>query len=128
MTVDSPVQESLASYRIVEVVYGEGESAVHALAGASPAIGAHERVALLARSGSGKRTPSRVLDLIDALQAEFAFSLVLATHDGEVASRLDRRLELEDGSVAGEQTQLSPLRRLRCWSWRARPGGRSYAR
>ena len=234
MTVDSPVQASLASCRNVEVVYGEGESAVHALAGVSLAIGAHERVALLGRSGSGKTTllhvlgglveptggevawrgrplssldraargavrahgiayvfqganllphftalenvafaahlaldgagpavasdallelvglhakadhlpaelsggeaqrvalaralaqrpelllcdeptghldsdtASRVLDLIDALQAEFAFALVLATHDGEVASRLDRRLELEDGSVAAEQTQ-----------------------
>ena len=234
MTVDSPVQASLASCRNVEVVYGEGESAVHALAGVSLAIGAHERVALLGRSGSGKTTllhvlgglveptggevawrgrplssldraargavrahgiayvfqganllphftalenvafaahlaldgagpavasdallelvglqakadhlpaelsggeaqrvalaralaqrpelllcdeptgqldsatGARVLDLIDALQAEFAFALVLATHDGEVASRLDRRLELEDGSVAAEQTQ-----------------------
>src|SRR5947207_6813061 len=234
MTVDSPVQASLASCRNVEVVYGEGESAVHAVAGVSLAIGAGERVALLGRSGSGKTTllhvlgglveptagvvawrgrplssldraargavranaiayvfqganllpyftalenvafaahlapngagpavasdallelvglqakadhlpaelsggeaqrvalaralaqrpelllcdeptghldsdtASRVLDLIDALQAEFAFALVLATHDGEVASRLDRRLELEDGSVAAEQTQ-----------------------
>jgi len=46
-----------------------------------------------------------VLDLIDALQAEFAFALVLATHDGEVAARLDRRLELEDGSVTREQSR-----------------------
>jgi predicted ABC-type transport system involved in lysophospholipase L1 biosynthesis ATPase subunit len=50
-------------------------------------------------------TAGRVLDLIDALQAEFGFALVLATHDADVAARLDRRLELEDGSVAAEQPQ-----------------------
>ena len=234
MTVDSLVQASLASCRGVAVVYGEGEAAVHALAGVSLAIGHGERVALLGRSGSGKTTllhvlgglvePSagevawrgrplssldraargavrahgiayvfqganllpyfnasenvafaahlapdgarpelepeallelvglsakadhlpaelsggeaqrvalaralaqrpelllcdeptghldsdtagRVLDLIDALQAEFGFALVVATHDVEVAERLDRRLELEDGVVAGEQSR-----------------------
>jgi predicted ABC-type transport system involved in lysophospholipase L1 biosynthesis ATPase subunit len=234
MTVACPAQASLASCRDVEVVYGEGDAAVHALDGVSLAIGAGERVALRGRSGSGKTTllhvlgglveptagevawrgrplssldraargaarargiayvfqganllphftalenlvfaahlvpdgaapavasdallelvglrakadhlpaelsggeaqrvafaralaqrpelllcdePTghldsdtavRVLDLIDALQAEFGFALVLATHDGEVAARLDRRLELEDGSVAGERTQ-----------------------
>jgi predicted ABC-type transport system involved in lysophospholipase L1 biosynthesis ATPase subunit len=50
-------------------------------------------------------TAERVLDLIDALQAEFGFALVLATHDGEVAARLDRRVELEDGRVAEDQSQ-----------------------
>jgi predicted ABC-type transport system involved in lysophospholipase L1 biosynthesis ATPase subunit len=48
-------------------------------------------------------TTQRVLDLIDALQVEFGFALVLATHDAEVAARLDRRVELEDGRVVGEQ-------------------------
>jgi predicted ABC-type transport system involved in lysophospholipase L1 biosynthesis ATPase subunit len=46
-------------------------------------------------------TAQRVLDLIDAVQAEFGFALALATHDGEVAARIDRRVELEDGRVVG---------------------------
>jgi predicted ABC-type transport system involved in lysophospholipase L1 biosynthesis ATPase subunit len=50
-------------------------------------------------------TAQRVLDLIDALQAEFGSALVLATHDAEVAARFDRRVELEDGLVVGEQTR-----------------------
>ena len=50
-------------------------------------------------------TAQRVLDLIDALQAEFGFALVVATHDVDVAERLDRRLELEDGVVLGEQSR-----------------------
>jgi ABC-type lipoprotein export system ATPase subunit len=234
MTVDSLLQASLASCRDVDVVYGEGEAAVHALACVSLAIGASERVALLGRSGSGKTTllhvlgglvaptrgevtwrgralssldqaargavrahgiayvfqganllpqftalenvafaahlapdgtslaiasdtllelvglrakadhlpaelsggeaqrvalaralaqrpelllcdeptghldsdtADRVLDLIEALRAEFGFAVVLATHDVDVAARLDRRVELEDGSVTGEHSQ-----------------------
>jgi predicted ABC-type transport system involved in lysophospholipase L1 biosynthesis ATPase subunit len=50
-------------------------------------------------------TAGRVLDLIEALQIEFGFALVLATHDAEVAARLDRRVELEDGHMAGEQSR-----------------------
>ena len=50
-------------------------------------------------------TAGRVLDLIDALQAEFGFALVIATHDVDVAERLDRRLELEDGVVAGAKSR-----------------------
>jgi putative ABC transport system ATP-binding protein len=44
-------------------------------------------------------TGERVLDLIDALQAELGFVLVVATHDPDVAARYDRELELEDGVV-----------------------------
>jgi len=50
-------------------------------------------------------TAERVLDLIEALQAEFRFALVLATHDAEVAARLNRRVELEDGRVVGEDSR-----------------------
>jgi predicted ABC-type transport system involved in lysophospholipase L1 biosynthesis ATPase subunit len=50
-------------------------------------------------------TAQRVLDLIDALQAEFGFALVIATHDAEVAARLDRRVELDDGRVVAEHTR-----------------------
>src|SRR5213082_2129766 len=84
MTVDSPVQASLASCRNVEVVYGEGESAVHALAGVSLAIGAHERVALLGRSGSGKTTLLHVLGgLVEPTGGEVAWR-------GRPLSSLDR--------------------------------------
>jgi len=44
-------------------------------------------------------TADRVLDLIDALQAEYGFALVVATHDVDVAARLGRELELEDGRL-----------------------------
>jgi predicted ABC-type transport system involved in lysophospholipase L1 biosynthesis ATPase subunit len=49
-------------------------------------------------------TGARVLDLIDALQAEFAFALVLATHDADVAARTDRSVSLIDGRVVGEES------------------------
>jgi ABC-type lipoprotein export system ATPase subunit len=44
-------------------------------------------------------TGQRVLDLIDALQAELGFALVIATHDAEVAARMDRTISLHDGRV-----------------------------
>jgi putative ABC transport system ATP-binding protein len=47
-------------------------------------------------------TGTRVLDLLDALQREFGFALVTATHDEGVAGRLDRIVELEDGRIVGQ--------------------------
>jgi len=49
-------------------------------------------------------TSERVLDLIEALQGEFGFALVVATHDPDVAARLERALELEDGAIVREET------------------------
>jgi putative ABC transport system ATP-binding protein len=45
-------------------------------------------------------TGLRVLDLMDALQAEFGFALVVASHDSEVATRAERVLSLVDGRLA----------------------------
>lgn len=44
-------------------------------------------------------TAERVLDLLDALQREFGFAVLTATHDEDVAGRSDRVVELEDGRV-----------------------------
>ena len=44
-------------------------------------------------------TGERVLDLIQALQQEFGFALVLATHDPDVAARFGRAVELHDGRI-----------------------------
>ena len=52
-------------------------------------------------------TGERVLDLIDALQAEFGFALVVATHDPDVAARLGREVELHDGAIVREERSRS---------------------
>jgi putative ABC transport system ATP-binding protein len=49
-------------------------------------------------------TGERILDLIDALQDELGFAIVVATHDPEVAARFDREVELDDGIVVREGT------------------------
>jgi ABC-type lipoprotein export system ATPase subunit len=49
-------------------------------------------------------TGERVLDLIEALQREFGFALVVATHDADVAARLQRAVELEDGKIVREES------------------------
>jgi ABC-type lipoprotein export system ATPase subunit len=48
-------------------------------------------------------TGTRVLDLVDALQDEFGFALVLATHDADVAARAARTVTLVDGRVVDEE-------------------------
>ena len=48
-------------------------------------------------------TGERVLDLIDTLQKEFGFALVVATHAPDVAARYLRELELEDGTIVREE-------------------------
>jgi ABC-type lipoprotein export system ATPase subunit len=50
-------------------------------------------------------TAERVLDLIEALQREFSFALVTATHDAGVAARAERVVELVDGRVVGVPSQ-----------------------
>ena len=47
-------------------------------------------------------TGARILDLIDALQREFGFALVTATHDENVAARYGRVLELDEGRIVSE--------------------------
>ncbi len=48
-------------------------------------------------------TGERVLDLIEALQRELGFALVVATHHADVAARLRRTVELHDGRVLVEE-------------------------
>ena len=48
-------------------------------------------------------TSARVLDLIQALQREFPFALVLATHDADIAVRCSRLVRLADGGVAADE-------------------------
>ena len=50
-------------------------------------------------------TGARVLDLLETLQRQFGFGLVLATHDSGVASRLEREVELHDGQIAREPVE-----------------------
>jgi len=44
-------------------------------------------------------TGERVLELLQALQREFGFALVVATHDVDLAARLGRSVQLHDGRV-----------------------------
>ena len=61
MTASPEVSTALAACHDVELVYGDGDAEVTALAGVSIEIGYGERVGLLGRSGSGKTTLLHVL-------------------------------------------------------------------
>ncbi len=50
-------------------------------------------------------TSDRVLHLIEGLQRELEFALVVATHDAGVAAHLERAVELEDGMVVGMEAR-----------------------
>jgi predicted ABC-type transport system involved in lysophospholipase L1 biosynthesis ATPase subunit len=48
-------------------------------------------------------TGERTLDLIEALQREFGFGLIIATHGVDIAARLGRYVELHDGRVVVDE-------------------------
>jgi putative ABC transport system ATP-binding protein len=48
-------------------------------------------------------TAERVLDLLDAVQADLGFAIVIATHDAAVAERYERVAELRDGRIARQE-------------------------
>ena len=50
-------------------------------------------------------TGARVLALIEALQRELGFAMVIATHDPNVAARYQRVVELLDGRVIRDEVQ-----------------------
>jgi ABC-type lipoprotein export system ATPase subunit len=47
-------------------------------------------------------TTARVLELVDALQVRLGFSMIIATHDVDVASGLSRLVELCDGRIVSD--------------------------
>jgi ABC-type lipoprotein export system ATPase subunit len=50
-------------------------------------------------------TSARVLSLIDDLQEAYGFALIVATHDPNLAARLDREVELKDGRIVREPVE-----------------------
>ncbi len=49
-------------------------------------------------------TGERMLELIEVLQREFGFALVIATHDVDIAARLPRQVEMHDGRLVQLET------------------------
>ncbi len=100
------VDPALAPLPLLELV-GLGGKADHLPAELSG--GEAQRVALARALATGhldSDTGERVLDLIEALQREFRFALGVATHDIDVAARLQRAVELHDGRVVHEEAPL----------------------
>lgn len=54
------------------------------------------------------RTGSRIIDLLFELNRTEGTTLVMATHDAELAARCDRRLELEAGRLCGDHARPEP--------------------
>ncbi|MCP4901372.1 MAG: ABC transporter ATP-binding protein [bacterium] len=68
---------------------------------------AHHPALLLADEPTGNldgATGRVVLDLLMALRAEEGTTLILVTHDPAVAKLADRRIHLDDGRIAREET------------------------
>ncbi|MEL7695954.1 MULTISPECIES: putative ABC transporter ATP-binding protein YbbA [Pantoea] len=50
-----------------------------------------------------RKTGDRIADLLFSLNRDFATTLILVTHDEQLAARCDRRLRLRDGKLREEQ-------------------------
>ncbi|MBZ6393878.1 MULTISPECIES: putative ABC transporter ATP-binding protein YbbA [Pantoea] len=50
-----------------------------------------------------RKTGDRIADLLFSLNRDFATTLILVTHDEQLAARCDRRLRLRDGKLLEEQ-------------------------
>jgi len=64
-SIDRAAEPTLLEFRNVRKIYGEGEAAVHALAGVSFSIQKGEFVAIMGHSGSGKSTTMNILGCLD---------------------------------------------------------------
>jgi ABC-type lipoprotein export system ATPase subunit len=56
-------------------------------------------------SGSGRR----VLDLLERLRHERSLTVIIVTHDRDVAARADRIIEMFDGRIVSSQSPASTL-------------------
>jgi len=59
-------------------------------------------------------TGTEVLDLLFALHGERDFTLLLATHDANVADRCQRLIELRDGQIITDQLMIGTSQAGRC--------------
>ena len=81
--------------------YGTGDTAVHALA-AKPAI-------ILADEPTGNldsRTSQDVMGLLKTTSSKFSQTIVMITHNEEIAQLADRIIRIEDGRIVTQKTTL----------------------
>ncbi|MEN4526231.1 putative ABC transporter ATP-binding protein YbbA [Pantoea agglomerans] len=112
---DDSDRQSREQARELLTLLGLGERLHHLPAQLSG--GEQQRVAL-ARAFSGRpgllfadeptgnldrKTGDRIADLLFSLNRDFATTLILVTHDEQLAARCDRRLRLRDGKLWEEQ-------------------------
>jgi len=94
--MSKPVIEPVISLAGLRKTYGEGDTAVHALAGVDLVVERGEHVAIMGASGSGKST---LMNIVGALQRPTAGTVRI---DGVDISRLgDRRLTAVRGRRIG---------------------------
>jgi len=65
--------------------------------------GEQQRVAIARAFAGNQKTGHRVVELLFALNREQGTTLILVTHDPELAAYCDRILELDDGRLKGER-------------------------
>lgn len=49
------------------------------------------------------RSSAQIIDLLEGLQRRDGITLVIVTHDREIAARCDRRIEMRDGRIVSDQ-------------------------
>lgn len=78
--------------------YGKDESLVKALDDVNVSIEEGQFAAVIGTSGSGKST------LLKMTSEKFHQTIVMITHNPEIAQKADRRIRIEDGRIQSDET------------------------
>src|SRR5438132_1158893 len=102
----------MANVRLIELTkhYKRGSEIIRALDGVTLDIERGEFVAVVGRSGSDEttgavdtETAQQLVDLLKRLNSEDQVTIVLVTHDLDLAGQARRQIKLKDGKVLTDE-------------------------
>ena len=96
---------SAVEFKHVVKIYGKGEGRQVAVDHVSLTIEKGEFVVILGQSGAGKL----VIDLLQRLSTEQENTVILVTHNADIAKCANRVIHMRNGKIKSIKTNYAPL-------------------